>query len=125
MKPITRPMILIALAALVMAPGASAQDDVFYVSGAGDDYSIEVNANGYVLTSRYPKARFVEAGANARVVRGAETFYFGRQCDAVHTLFGAGRWGWANGGFGAEFDGFTLFFPRQELPEGPGLACRW
>ena len=114
-----------ALAAILTASPALAQEDVFYVSGAGDDYRISANANGYVLTSRYPKARFVEAGANSRVVRGIETFYFGKACDAAHEVFGNGRWGWANGGFGAEFGGFTLMFPRQELPDGPGLTCRW
>lgn len=112
-------------AALLTATPALAQSDVFYVSGAGDDYTIASNANGYVLTSRYPKARFVEAGTDSRVVRGVETFYFGKDCDAFHDLFGNGTWGWANGGFGAEFDSFRLMFPRQELPEGPGLDCRW
>ncbi|MEP2532237.1 hypothetical protein [Shimia sp.] len=102
-----------------------ANDDVYYVSGGGDDYVITANANGYVLTSRYPKARFVEAGVNSHVVRGVETFYFGKDCDAAHTLFGAGTWGWANGGFGADFESFQLRFPRQELPDGPGLECRW
>lgn len=114
------------LALTLCATPALAGDDDYYVSSAGDDYAIAVNQNGYVLTSRYPKARFVEAGANSHVVRGRETFYFGSNCDAAHDLFGSGTWGWANGGFGADFEtGFQLRFPRQELPSGHGGICRW
>ena len=111
---------------LCCAAPVLAGDEEYYVSGAGDDYAITANANGYVLTSRYPKARFVEQGAASYVVRGVETFYFGKNCDAAHEVFGNGKWGWANGGFGAEFDGgFRLMFPRQELPEGHGGICAW
>ena len=115
-----------ALITCALSAPAAAQDDSFYVSSTGDDYTIAANENGYVLTSRYPKARFVEAGANSYVVRGIETFYFGRNCDAVHEVFGSGKWGWANAGFGADFEGgFQFRFPRQELPEGHGGICRW
>ena len=109
-----------------LATATAASDADYHVSGAGDDYAIAVNENGYVLTSRYPKARFIEAGADSRVVRGVETFYFGRNCDAAHAVFGTGRWGWANGGFGADFPGgFQLRFPRQELPPGHDGICGW
>jgi hypothetical protein len=116
----------LAIALLFCAAPALAGDEDYYVSGAGDDYQVTANASGYVLTSRYPKARFVDRGAASYVVRGVETFYFGTSCDAAHEVFGNGKWGWANGGFGAEFDsGFRLMFPRQELPEGHGGICAW
>lgn len=116
----------ILLGVLTIANPALASDDDYYVSSGGDDYAITVNDNGYVLQSRYPKARFVENGAASYVERGTETFFFGRNCDASHALFGNGKWGWANGGFGADFEGgFTLRFPRQELPDGHTTSCRW
>ncbi|MDU8929339.1 hypothetical protein RXV86_18250 [Alisedimentitalea sp. MJ-SS2] len=115
---------ILALTLGIATPAVS-DDDAFYVSSGGDDYTISVNASGFVLTSRYPKARFVEQGTNSYVVRGIETFYFGTSCDASHEVFGTGKWSWANGGFRAEFeDGFILGFPRQELPEGHGSICR-
>jgi len=94
-----------------------------FVSSAGDDYAVSMNANGFAMTSLYPKARFVEQGAGSYVVRGIETFYFGVSCDALHNLFGQGTWGWANGGFGASFDGFEIWFPRQSPPENSGSNC--
>lgn len=120
-----RKFLMMAAVAVCGAPVMAADAD-YYVSGAGDDYEINANTSGYVLSSRYPKARFIEQGASSYVKRGVETFYFGKTCDAAHEVFGAGSWGWANGGFGAEFnDGFRLMFPRQELPEGHSGICRW
>jgi hypothetical protein len=114
------------LAGLAFSGPALASDADYYVSGGGDDYAIAVNDNGYVLQSRYPKARLVDKGAASYVVRGIETFYFGRNCDASHAVFGAGKWGWANGGFGADFDsGYKLRFARQELPGPHTSACGW
>ena len=56
--------------------------------------------------------------------RGIETFYFGKNYDTAHKLFGKGTWGWANSGVGAEFDGLCLMFPRQGLREGID-GCGW
>ena len=109
---------------LVLAVPAAAQMP-YYVSNGGDEYEISHNANGAVLTSVYPKAWFIEGGANSRVVRGRTVFYFGKSCDVFHEVFGQGTWGWANGGFGAEFESFRLMFPRQEIDVDGMEKCRW
>jgi hypothetical protein len=86
-----------------------------YVSSDGHEYRIQCNANGFVLTSRGPVTRMFEDGANSRPIRqNREVIYFGRSCDASNAIYGQGRWCQANGGFGAELQGISYFFPRQE-----------
>ena len=109
---------------LICAFGAQAQaQDWTYVSSWGDEYRIENNANGAVLRSLYPKAWFIEGGANSRVEKGIDVIYFGVSCDAYHEVFGDGVWWWANGGFGADFETFQIRFARQEI-DVPGSDCR-
>lgn len=105
-------------------PEASAQDFV-YISSDGDEYTYVANENGAVLTSVYPKHYWVGQGAATTTVKGLDVFYFGKDCDATHKYHGTGTWGWANGGFGADFDDFSLRFPRQETLWNDDLGCRW
>jgi len=85
-----------------------------YVS-EGHEYSLTCNKDGYVLTSRLPVSRFLEAGVASRVVKSNERIYLGKNCDASHSVMGGGKWCWANGGFGADFSKGEVWFPRQEL----------
>ena len=89
------------LAALLTSP---AYAEVEPVSSSGDIYTFSENVNGFVLTSKYPKSRFIEQGASSYFVDGPDVFYFGRSCDAFHELFGNGSWSWANAGYGAQFE---------------------
>ncbi len=107
--------------ALLPATPVAAQD-WSYVSSFGDEYTFSVNANGAVLTSRYPKTWFINNGAESYVEHGHDVIYLGVSCDAFHKLWGQGRWWWANGGFGADFDTLNIRFPRQEI-DIPGSAC--
>lgn len=102
---------------LVLPSFSHAQDDVGYqaVSGDGHGYSVTCNENGFVLTSLYPTFRFIENGVASRVEDGIETIYLGKSCDAYTDTFGEGTWGWANAGYIAEFERFSIGFPRQEL----------
>jgi hypothetical protein len=109
------------LAALLTSP---AYAEVEPVSSSGDIYTVSENVNGFVLTSKYPKSHFIEQGASSYFVEGPDVFYFGRSCDAFHKLFGNGTWSWANAGYGAQFEGgFSLWFPRQDVPWESGLSC--
>jgi len=85
-----------------------------YVAG-GHEYDATCNADGYILTSKYPVARTVGQGANTQFFSGIEKLYLGRSCDAAHAIYGTGRWCWANGGFLAEFEDAQFGFGRQEL----------
>ena len=85
-----------------------------YVSD-GMEYEISCNADGYVLTSKYPVTRMTGAGAGTQAVPGIERIYFGRSCDAYRKLLGRGKWCRANGGFTAEFANHRFGFGRQEL----------
>jgi len=109
---------------LVLSGMAAASEGVIYVSSHGDEYRYATNADGAVLTSLYPKAWFIEKGANSRIERGIDRLYLGKSCDAFHPVFGDGRWWWANGGFGVDFARFELRFPRQEIADDFGLHCR-
>ena len=104
-----------------LASGANA-----YVSD-GHEYSSSCNPDGYVLTSLYPISRAVGQGAMTKYVKGIETIYLGRSCDAFHPLYGSGTWCWANGGFVAEFAEARFGFARQELScqagSDPGNEC--
>jgi hypothetical protein len=103
-------MLLIAALATT-ASNAAAQD---YVAD-GIEYEISCNADGYVLTSKYPVTRMISTPVDAEPVSGIEKIYFGKSCDAYHKLFGPGKWCWANGGFLAEFPDHSFGFGRQEL----------
>ena len=81
----------------------------------GMEYDIACNADGYVLTSKYPVTRMIETPVDAEAVSGIEKIYFGKSCDAYHKVFGEGKWCRANGGFIAEFPNHTFGFGRQEL----------
>ena len=78
-------------------------------------WKLSCNASGYVLKSKYPVARFSEAGADSKQTEQIETIYLGKNCDASHKLFGKGKWCWANAGFSATFNDHEFRFPRQEL----------
>ncbi len=114
---------LYLITAIFLMTGPVAAQDSTYVSSYGDEYSYSSNENGAVLRSLYPKAWFIEGGANSRIVRGIDVLYLGKSCGAYHDEFGNGRWWWRNGGFGAEFDDFKIFFPRQEIEAGEDLNC--
>ena len=103
MKPI------LALATLAVACQANAY------TADGIDYDVACNADGYVLTSREAVTRMVTTPVDAEPVTGTEKIYLGRSCDAVHPLYGNGKWCWANGGFLAEFPERSFGFGRQEL----------
>lgn len=105
-----------ALVALIFPAFAWAQEaeTPLAYSGDGHAYEVSCNENGFVLTSLYPVFRFIENGAASTIEEGIETIYLGRSCDAFTKTFGEGQWGWANGGFIATFDRFSIGFPRQE-----------
>lgn len=112
----------VALSLVLFATGAVAEDWI-YISGEGHQYQYARNANGAVLTSLYPVARFTGTGALTQVETGIETLYLGRDCDAFAKVLGEGTWAWANGGFVVEFGGHRIGFPRQEIDAGQGLGC--
>jgi len=111
------------ITALFLMTGHAVAQDLTYVSSYGDEYTYSTNDNGAVLRSLYPKAWFIEGGADSRIVKGIDILYLGKSCDAYHDEFGKGRWWWKNGGFGAEFDNFKIFFPRQEIAVGDDMKC--
>ncbi|MBI1220300.1 MAG: hypothetical protein GC186_17335 [Rhodobacteraceae bacterium] len=95
------------------------------VSSEGDTYYATENANGGILTSKYPRPRYIEQGAASHVIDGKEVIYFGRSCDAFTKAYSVGTWGWANGGFVATFNnGARIGFPRQDPPWDDLLQCR-
>ena len=110
-----------ALKSMGKTPCIAVVATVTWVSAArayladGMEYDIACNADGYVLTSKYPVTRMVETPVDAEPVTGIEKIYFGKSCDAYHKLFGQGKWCWANGGFIAEFPDHSFGFGRQEL----------
>jgi hypothetical protein len=99
---------------LAFALPARAQDATF-LSSDGVAYDSLRNADGWVLTA-------VEIPSG---VRAPFKVYLGRSCDAAAPGFGTGTWGWANGGFGADFPGYALRFGRQEIDGNDDLVCRW
>ncbi|SEO28232.1 hypothetical protein SAMN05216227_10816 [Pseudorhodobacter antarcticus] len=111
----------------VMWLGFLASEASAYVAG-GHEYEDSCNADGYVLTSKYPVTRTIGQGASNSYVTGIEKLYLGRSCDAYHAIYGDGQWCWANGGFLAEFEDAEFGFGRQELfcrsDEDLGLECR-
>ena len=107
------PFVFGFLVSSIAAP--SGAQDMAYISADGHQYDLECNANGMVLTSRHPVSRFSGTGAMTEVTTGIENIFLGKSCDAAHGVYGEGTWGWANGGFGAEFPDYRIMFPRQEL----------
>lgn len=107
----------------MLASAPAMATDWSYVSSLGDEYAVSANENGVVLTSLYPKAWFIEAGANSTIEKGHDVIFIGRSCDAFHKLFGNGKWGQANGGFLVTFDAIAFGFPRQELTMEKGGGC--
>lgn len=97
-----------------------------YVAG-GHEYDATCNADGYILTSKYPVARASGQGAGTVYTSGIEKLYLGRSCDAFHAGFGNGQWCWANGGFLVTYSEIEFGFGRQELTcpsdEDLGLEC--
>jgi hypothetical protein len=85
-----------------------------YVSG-GHEYDLSCNKNGYTLISKGIVVRSIGSGADTNFVREKEKISLGRKCDALHKLYGKGKWCWANGGFLATFSKMEFGFPRQEL----------
>jgi len=92
-------MIRIAVSLLLITCGAAYAETRTYIDGSGTKYSYSVNENGAVLTP----------------MDGSASLYLGRSCDAYSQRYGAGRWGWAGGGFVIEFPEQRLGFARQEL----------
>ncbi len=112
------------LTAFTMSSMQASAQSANYVSSFGDEYSLATNENGVVLRSIYPKAWFIENGANSHVEKGYDVIYLGKTCDAYHKVFGKGSWDWANGGFRVVFDKILFGFPRQELNAGIGMNCQ-
>ncbi|HRK24616.1 MAG TPA: hypothetical protein PLQ11_06655 [Beijerinckiaceae bacterium] len=102
-----------ALATLLMFVVCAFQAEAYVADG--HEYTLACNKDGFVLTSRASVTRYIEAGVSSRFVKKKEKIFLGKNCDAIHEIFGGGKWCWANGGFGAEFSGTKIWFPRQEL----------
>lgn len=109
---------------LMLASAPATATDWTYVSSLGDEYAVAANENGVVLTSIYPKAWFIEAGADSKIEKGQDVIFIGRSCDAFHKLFGNGKWEQGNGGFLVMFDAISFGFPRQELIMENGGDCQ-
>ncbi len=117
-----KPLIHLAICATLLTLPQTALAD--FVSSDGDRYTAEANHNGVVLTSVYPKARFIEDGTTSSILEGVEVLFLGSSCDAYSKAFGDGNWGWGNGGFVIDFDGGKrLAFPRQAPPDGAEIDC--
>ena len=102
-----------AISVLVLSGMSSVANG--YVSD-GHEYTLSCNENGYVFRSKYPVSRYIEAGANSKVITlNPEKIYLGKDCDAHHKVYGGGKWCWANGGISVEFALHSFGFPRQEL----------
>lgn len=100
-----------------------------YTSTDGHGYKLSCNANGYVLTSKYPTERLIDNGSKLIVKRGIEKIFLGKSCDAYTTAFGDGTWAWEPGGFGVDFADYVILFPQATLtcPAGtvvPRSNCR-
>ncbi len=111
--------------ALVMFTTQASAQSASYFSSFGDEFLLSTNEDGGVLRSVYPKAWFVEAGAESRIEKGNDVIYLGKNCDSYHKLFGKGTWGWANGGFRVDFENTNIGFARQEIDIGNGMGCRF
>ena len=90
-----------------------------YVSGDGDEYILQYNKHGAVLTSVNEK-HIMDNNAGGKVTSQKLKLYMGKDCDTFSKVYGKGSWGWANGGFSIEFKGKSFGFPRQEV-DIPGM----
>lgn len=105
-----------SLVSLRLGSAVWAEEPVEYWSNEGDVYYSEINANGAILTSKYPKSWFHgEPSDDLQVHTKLAVIYFGNDCDALHNEYGKGTWSGANGGFGASFGNRRISFGRQEL----------
>lgn len=105
----------------ICVSGVSAAQERAYVSADGTTYLGEENAHGAVLQSSAPVSRTI----GADTVTGPEVLYLGRSCDTFSQVLGTGSWGWANGGFCAEFPAARICFPRQDPPFETFFGCRY
>ena len=97
------------------ATSVSAETTTFH-SLHGDIYIGELNDNGAVLRSKYPKAWFHgEPNDDHRAVEITVVIYLGKSCDAIHPEYGAGSWGWWNDMFHIDFQNESIAFQSQEL----------
>ena len=95
----------VALSAFVLV-GAANEASERHIDSAGKHWSARFNKRGAVLRS------------------GQHTIHVMRDCSAVSTKFGKGRWEWANGGFLIVLASHEIGFPRQELGDDPPSHCR-
>lgn len=85
-------------AGVFMASAVSASAELLRHDTTGLPYLASENENGIVMRS--------DKG----------TLYLGKNCDAFHTVYGAGTWDWANGGFRAVLGNRIIGFPRSDVP---------
>lgn len=122
-----RHLICASLCAAVLPASASAEGSEWFgsVSSDGHSYQVTCNESGFILTSTYPVSRFIENGVLSTVREGIETIYLGKSCDAFTEAYGAGTWGFANGGYAVSFEDYRVGFPRQApYCEGDDAAPR-
>ena len=113
------------LAMAIAAGPVAAEEQHTVISSDGDEFAVTQEADGAVLRSLYPKARFFGQGAGTELVRAHDEFVLGYDCKAYSQYFGVGTWSWANGGFGVGFEGIGFAFPRQDAPhDGDVWTCR-
>ncbi len=98
---------------------ATTNNNQSYISGDGDQYFIQYNKNGAVLTSVNEK-HIIANNASGKVTSKKLKLYIGKDCDAFSKVYGNGSWEWSNGGFLIEFKGKSFGFPRQEV-DIPGM----
>ena len=95
------------------AAGVLAEGHDTVISSNGDEYSVSQDADGAVLRTLYPKARFYGQGAATELVRDHDELVLGYDCKAYSPYFGAGSWSWANGGFDVAFENTGFVFLRH------------
>ncbi len=123
---------LCLIAALAAAPAVA--DEPSYYDEAGVIYLMSANANGLVLTSKYPVGIFRTDPAEELPGGGVSygwhearrVIYLGKDCDAASEEYGTGRWVMSSGsagGFRVDFSSpqVVIDFPLQEV----GLDLPW
>ena len=89
---------------------------VTFHSLRGDIYIGELNDDGAVLRSKYPKAWFRgEPSEDHSAEEITVVIYLGKSCDALHPEYGEGNWGWWNDMFHIDFEQESIVFQNQEL----------
>ena len=86
-------------AAAFLASAVSLSAEQMRQDSNGAWYQVSENANGLVFKAD-----------------NGSTLYLGKDCDAFHTVFGAGRWDWGNAGFGANLGDYSIGFLRNDVP---------